>query len=118
MKKSLEEKIESVYARLPRLDCQKKCQDSCRGTIHLSKVEAVRLRELKVRPGGVPVQDYCPMFDFMTGLCRVHPQRPLVCRLWGLVEKMRCPWGCVPERWLNDEEARALLQELNELEEV
>jgi hypothetical protein len=28
----------------------------------------------------------------------------LICRAWGLVKRMSCPFGCVPDRWLSDAE--------------
>ena len=49
--------------------------------------------------------------------CEIHEARPLICRLFGIVDidLMRCPWGCVPERWLSDAESRALLEEVRAL---
>src|SRR5262249_13706213 len=44
--------------------------------------------------------------------CSVYESRPLICRLWGMVKKMRCEWGCTPERWVADEEAFQLLTEV------
>ena len=61
----------------------------------------------RVKPG----QLTCPMLHRASGDCRVYPVRPMLCRLWGLVKKMACPWGCVPERWLTDEEAVVYLAE-------
>jgi hypothetical protein len=49
------------------------------------------------------------MLNQETGKCKVYSIRPTICRLWGLVRKMACPWGCVPERWLSDDEARRII---------
>ena len=35
--------------------------------------------------------------------------KPMICRLWGLTRMMACPHGCVPSRWLTEEEARGFL---------
>lgn len=42
------------------------------------------------------------------GRCSVYVVRPLLCRLWGMVDKMRCPHGCVPSRWPADDEIKAI----------
>lgn len=42
------------------------------------------------------------------GACSVYVDRPLICRLWGVVETMPCPFGCRPERWLSEQEALEL----------
>ena len=41
--------------------------------------------------------------------------RPLICRLYGLVKRMACPWGCQPDRWMTDVEAYELLRKVGEL---
>ena len=49
------------------------------------------------------------------GRCTVYSLRPLVCRMWGVVRAMPCPWGCEPERWLTDREAMKLMAAAAEL---
>jgi Fe-S-cluster containining protein len=49
------------------------------------------------------------------GRCTVYPDRPLICRLFGVVEQMRCPFGCVPERFLSERAAYALLERAEKL---
>jgi Fe-S-cluster containining protein len=48
--------------------------------------------------------------------CTVYEVRPLICRLWGLVESMPCPWGCKPERYLTHEEGHELLARAAEIQ--
>lgn len=44
--------------------------------------------------------------------CSVYEIRPMICRLWGLVRGMPCPYGCRPEGGLlPDEEGQRLLRE-------
>lgn len=44
--------------------------------------------------------------------CAVYDVRPLICRLWGAVEDMPCPYGCTPEpRFLTTQEAMILLSQ-------
>jgi hypothetical protein len=47
-----------------------------------------------------------------TQRCRVYEIRPMICRLWGLVKGMPCPYGCRPDGGLLlDSEGKRLLQE-------
>lgn len=100
-------RLDALYAELPTLQCQQKCQESC-GPVFMSRLEWERIcsRLGEERQGTADLR--CPMLK--DGGCEVYSTRPAICRLWGLVEKMRCPWGCVPERFLTDEEAHAWLE--------
>jgi len=55
----------------------------------------------------------CPAL--VNGLCSVYAVRPLICRLWGVVREMACPFGCKPERWLADREVKRMLREMQAL---
>lgn len=116
------EKLDMMYESLPRIACQGKCQKSC-GPIQMSCSEKYRLtkklgfeprwpdplKALTMALAGLDDKLTCPLLDEQTGRCTVYAIRPLICRLFGLVKMMACPWGCVPERWLTDAEARELL---------
>lgn len=60
----------------------------------------------------------CQFLMPVIGTCRVYARRPLICRLWGMVNHplMRCPHGCVPERWLTYEESQTLLRKVLEIQ--
>ena|SRR2546421_5752017 len=99
--------LEKLYLTLPRLNCQRTCQDAC-GPILFQGEEGNRIA---ARVGGRPRAidaARCPLLT-RDGRCTVYDIRPMICRLWGLTRAMACPWGCVPERWLGEDEARALL---------
>ncbi len=105
-------RIDAAYASLPALVCKGKCQHSC-GPIAMSRLEWERVCDAV---GHVPEGNeslVCPMLDQARGTCTVYPVRPMICRLWGLVRKMACPFGCVPSRWLTDREASHLLLEMD-----
>lgn len=106
---SAQKELEALYAELPTLDCQGKCQESC-GPIGMSKWENVRIRRrLKMRKLPPLTENFaCPLL-LANGKCRVYHVRPMICRLWGLVEAMKCPHGCVPERWLSYGEGKIFL---------
>lgn len=115
-----DEKLAALYEQVPKmLDCKGKCADSC-GPIECSvrerdKIERASGRKLEVI-GASPEMAHrsdclnCSMLTPM-GLCSVYEDRPMICRLFGTTEQMRCEHGCVPERWLSDDECLDLLLE-------
>lgn len=113
----MDAELAALYARIPRIpDCDGRCWRSC-GPIDMSDRERQRIRRAGFRI--TPWQDarawedtfYC---EALTGdkQCAVYEMRPLVCRLWGTVEGMKCPFGCVPEGgWLPDTFAHDMIVE-------
>lgn len=118
---------EEAYALLSTIECKGLCAKSCCYTMftptELSTAERAAGRELPIlgivdEHGGhwaTLVGDKkkrCPLLRF--GRCTTYDARPLLCRLYGLVPSMRCPYGCEPDRWLTDEEGRELLAAIAE----
>jgi Fe-S-cluster containining protein len=101
-----------LYAELPALNCKRLCAESC-GPVAMGRVEWQSVcRALgEERRGGLDL--VCPILE--DGLCAAHEVRPMLCRLWGLVETMKCPWGCVPERYLTAEEGYEFLGRASEI---
>lgn len=54
--------------------------------------------------GGVIGKEPCPLLDRISHRCNGYQVRPMICRLWGLTERMKCPHGCQPSRVLDDRE--------------
>jgi Fe-S-cluster containining protein len=120
--KSAERELARIYATLPTLHCQGICQASC-GPIAgaVSRLEAERL--FQAEPLELPT---VPMYGAVPhcchlgadGRCKVHEVRPLICRGFGLVADkfMICPFGCVPDRYLSNDEFRALWARLKEVD--
>jgi hypothetical protein len=122
--------LDVLYATLPRLDCQKKCSECC-GPVAMTRLEAKRINQVaEIRTFPLPathedrnfgmyrcvvVQEdlTCPLLK--DGLCSVYAIRPAICRLWGLVPKMKCPHGCEPERWITKEEEFAFIEAVTKL---
>jgi hypothetical protein len=101
--------LDALYAELPNLDCKGRCWKCC-GPVLMAPGERERLAS----EGGaeVPTIDVmhrehrtmCPALK--NHRCTAYLVRPLMCRLWGIEETMRCPYGCVPEGgWMTEEEA-------------
>src|SRR5262245_45255889 len=113
--------LRKLYAQVPAIACQGQCHTSC-GPISLTTAEyrlVVRQRggrsvpyatelgdEVHLNPP-MPAMD-CPLLT-AAGRCSVYAVRPMICRLWGVVESMPCTYGCRPERYLTMDEAIALL---------
>lgn len=108
---TIDDRLEALYASLPALECLGLCIESC-GTITMGLHEQRRVE----RQTGEPLRtmdrivDNCPYLEDRR--CSVYEVRPLVCRLWGLVDspELRCEYGCTPERWLTRDEALALMR--------
>ena len=105
--------LEALYASMPSIDCQMLCHPAC-GPIVMSRREHERLVGAH-GPREAEADLVCPYLGRESGLCGAYEVRPLICRLWGVVETMRCEWGCVPERYLTEAEAEALLAEAQTL---
>lgn len=104
----IDAELDALYATLPKLDCQGRCYDSC-GPISTSARERVRMEALAGCKLGVNGLTCSLLKD---GRCSVYPVRPMICRLWGVVESLPCHYGCRPEGGLlPDEKGAELLVE-------
>jgi len=129
------EKLDALFAALPTVACKKKCHMHCTAIL-VTRLEASRLEQkrgyIDILPAGeiakrtylpppsVVVKHFigirpdqrgrCVFLNPQLGTCMAYQIRPSVCRLWGMMDNefMRCPFGCVPTRWVTDAEAVAL----------
>jgi uncharacterized protein len=103
-----DQRLDKLYARLPKLDCKRQCFESC-GPIMFAPAEWERMSEhVGFEPAALPGCVSCPLLS-AAGACTVYAIRPIICRLFGLVKRLACPFGCQPERWVTDDEAFELL---------
>jgi hypothetical protein len=100
--------LDDLYAQVPDVGCKGLCVNSC-GSVAMSPEEQRRIAERGVHlPLLAAFVDHCPALR--NGRCSVYEVRPMVCRLWGAVEGMKCPYGCQPEGgYLPDAEGHRLL---------
>lgn len=56
----------------------------------------------------------CPMLD-SNKRCKIYDKRPLICRLYGVVEDMKCPYGCKQTRYLTNKEGHDLMSAVKKL---
>jgi hypothetical protein len=119
-------RLEALYAELPEVACQGKCQTCC-GPIEMSPAEQMRIRSvgIEIQPmteartraweqnrkfddDGQPL--WCNALNLDTGRCDAYEVRPMICRLWGVgTGPMACPFGCVPTKRLSDQETMEFL---------
>ncbi len=134
--KTVIKKLERLYRRVPKIDCKGLCQRAC-GPIEPAAIELKRIEKVTGRAPFVPgfstegvhssgelllvASDHmrrhsmvCSKLD-EDGKCTCYAIRPMICRLWGVVESMKCPHGCRPARYLTAQEADRLLRKVLEL---
>ena len=102
-----DQELNRLYKKIPNLKCKGLCSDSC-GPIKASKREVERLEEVAGKKLKVNWTLTCSILT-KEGKCSAYEVRPLICRLWGVVKKMKCPHGCEPEVWLSDRDAFHLM---------
>src|SRR6266702_1885774 len=131
------EQLDELYATLPTVECKRLCQAYC-GPLLIPKIEHCRLEEkrgfIPLTAGRVTVLNpewkwmrveelapvrpddglKCRMLMPVVGTCSVYKIRPLICRLWGMVDTplLRCPYGCVPDRWLTNADVKLLMEKV------
>lgn len=115
--------LQRIYDEMPGIRCQQKCRECC-SLIIMSRSEHERILRETGKP--FPPADMEKLeCGWLTpeGTCSHHILRPGICRLWGVTESMRCPFGCtlLPARTgyfaahvrlLTDEEAHRFLLRL------
>lgn len=109
--RKVERRLDAIYAEIPTIDCKGLCAESC-GPISVSPDEWRRMKETGGKEPGVnPKTFVCNMLK--DGRCSIYQARPAICRLFGVVEDLRCPHGCVPTRLLRREEAFRFFRRVN-----
>jgi Fe-S-cluster containining protein len=113
-------KLQKIYDGLPTIDCQRKCGFSNCGPVKALKIENRNIIEGTGRALQFPLVQIgeltCPHLSEQ-GDCTIYEFRPIICRLFGLVDErnMKCPWGCVPSRWLSKEEGGQIMRQVYDL---
>jgi len=106
--------IRQIRARIPTFECRPGCTDCC-GVVPWSPWEAARLGDrAALAAAGLEAlaeraPERCPFAQ--SGRCAVYEERPVMCRLFGVVEDLRCPHGCGPQTLLTRAQARAILED-------
>lgn len=114
-----DEKIDAVWAQIPKIECKGLCHDSCT-IINMSDSEnnriwrkhgfnlSGRIFSLLHRIGMNTAEPICPALDKETKRCTIYEDRPFVCRVYGVTKALKCSHGCVPKEWLGGVKATKL----------
>jgi len=105
---NIHDKHQRLYNKIPTFECKPGCTDCC-GPVPFSKWEWSRIKDKRNARGL-----NCPYA--VNGRCDIYEQRPLMCRLYGAVETLQCPYGCGPINKLTDAQAKEILQEYMKLD--
>ena len=109
MKKS--RRLQRIYDSIPDVGCKGLCQECC-GPMACTEFEAARIEQVTGKP--FPSASRCDSCPFLKdSRCSIYKHRPVICRLWGAIPAMRCPFGCKPT--LSDREGKRVLLEVQKL---
>jgi hypothetical protein len=114
-------RMQAIYDQVPAMaDCKGNCWISC-GPVSMTPWETRRLAQAGhcITPDA---QARRSITDFWCealgpdGRCQAYSIRPLICRLWGTVDWLPCPWGCRPVGgWLPNDVAFRLILEAEQI---
>jgi Fe-S-cluster containining protein len=120
--------LEEIYSGIPEVACVDGCGECC-GLISMSRLEEDRIRRfleerhLDIQFSNDPLDvtylkavygdNRCYFLDERQ-MCLVYPVRPIICRLYGAAENMRCPYAG-PAACLSEEEALRLIRKVNNI---
>lgn len=106
--------LAEVYATLPDIACKGLCHATCHA-IPLHPAEQASIAGNTGRH--LPLLDLGPCSALTEQkTCGVYEHRPSICRLYGAVEAMRCPYGCEPVGgYLTDAQAYEVIARIREI---
>lgn len=93
--------IKYLRKQIPGFKCEPGCSDCC-GVVPFSKWEWGQITD-KRKAESLS----CPYIT-KEG-CAIYSQRPIMCRLFGTVPEMLCPYGNRPVKMLSSNKGRELL---------
>lgn len=102
-RRALAHALDALYAELPQVVCQGKCAEAC-SSITLTVGEADRLHQADPQRRAIRTVNRRCIYLTPSERCSQYAIRPLICRAWGVLERLSCPHGCAPDRWLTDYE--------------
>jgi Fe-S-cluster containining protein len=98
-------RLKEMYDEIPAFQCRKGCFDCC-GPVPFAKEEWLRVRDKR------PTTGFTCAYASDDG-CAIYQNRPLMCRLFGAVDRdiLLCPHGCRPHRLMSATRAAELRDE-------
>jgi len=99
--------IKYLRKRIPKFECKKSCTDCC-GPIVFSKWEWDQVENKKTA-----TSLDCP-YASEAG-CEIYEQRPILCRLFGTVPKMKCNHGRGHAKLLSAKKEKEIMRKYYEI---
>jgi len=85
--------LQSHYDKIPPVACKGLCQEAC-GALVLLKKEVDEIRKEFGKTISTDQNLSCTALCKVSGTCTVYSARPWVCRAYGAMEGLECPYGC------------------------
>ena len=120
-------KLQVIYDQIPKVVCKGLCHAAC-GPVPTTASEREEIRKItgrrvKTEPQIFQDQKHGPRIlktnedanclYLKKNRCTVYEARPIVCRLYGVADGLRCQHGCQPERSLSPDEAYVLIDQVH-----
>ena len=112
--------LKKIYSKIPAVDCKGHCAEAC-ANVPALPVENKYLEHIGIEP----FDDETVVIKKLTesgkseackhlkdGKCSIYDNRPIICRLYGTTTTLKCSWGCVPKKYLPNQNAQALIRRL------
>jgi len=125
---SVDDRLQAIYDHIPKIQCKGLCHDTC-DLVRATNIEYDRLQErtFKQLDQYIFVESIehktlmdkgckCPML--CKERCVAYEARPYSCRMYGVITRLPCEYGCKPESTITPEENKKLLLELFRLNEL
>jgi uncharacterized protein len=87
--------LRRLYREVPSPECKGLCWECC-NTVPAQQVELENLERVAGGPGNLAAPAGQCQFLSADRRCTAYAARPLICRLFGAVRHMPCPFGCKP----------------------
>jgi Fe-S-cluster containining protein len=103
--------ISRLYDEIPGFDCVPECSECC-GPVpcHDWEIENIGLKNaVSIGTSGLKTISPTKCQFIEDGKCSIYDHRPLMCRLFGTVEALKCPHGKGPEQLLTGEQAAGIM---------
>ena len=97
----MNDKLKRMYEAIPESGCKAGCFECCTNIIQFTEAE-------KQNMGGYEYRGVCS--HLVDGKCTVYDRRPLVCRIFGTSEILKCK-DCTADTFLSAEDTRSIMKE-------
>lgn len=111
-----DERHKKIYDMIPTFECIDGCTDCC-GIVPFSGFEWEQLKpdEIKTKSFAEIIENpACPFIEDGKH-CGIYEKRPLMCRIYGTIENLKCPHDKKPLKFLTREQERYIMREYKRL---